>query len=270
LVVRHGAATDVGLVRDLNEDCHLAAPPVFAVADGMGGHDGGEVASDLAVRELARLGDRCFDLDTGRAAVASALDAAQRRIAAFVGEQRADGAVDFSSGTTCVVALLVEGPSGPQWLLANLGDSRIYRFAGGELTQVSVDHSLVQELVDAGNLTVEEAARHPDRNVVTRALGGLAPAVPDYFHVTLPPGARLLLCSDGISGMIDDATIARILAETPDPDLAAGRLVEAALAAGGHDNATAVVVDVVGLIDDKPDDSVQQHAGQEQKLGVLP
>ncbi|MEX0426605.1 PP2C family serine/threonine-protein phosphatase [Nocardioides sp. DS6] len=270
LVVHHGAATDVGLVRQINEDSHLAAPPVFVVADGMGGHDGGDIASEIVVQELARLADHKFDPEAGQVAITEALGLAQRRITAYVVDQQARGAHDFSSGTTCVAALLVEGSAGPQWLLANVGDSRIYRFYDGELAQVSVDHSLVQELVDAGNLTPEEAAHHPDRNVITRALGGLAPAVPDFFHAMLPPGARLLLCSDGVSGMIDDPAIAGILAESTDARDTAERLVAAAVAAGGRDNATAVVVDVVGLTDENPYDSAQQRASLEQKLGVLP
>jgi len=270
LVVHHGAATNVGRVREVNEDSHLADPPVFVVADGMGGHDGGDIASDIVVQEFARLADRSFDPDTGSAAMTAALDAAQARISAFTAGQRARGALDYQSGTTCVAALLVEGSAQPQWLLLNLGDSRIYRFFDGTLTQMSHDHSLVQELLDAGRLTPEEAAHHPDRHVITRALGGLAPAEPDFFHVVLPPEARLLLCSDGVSGMIDDSDIAEILADSTDARDTAERLVAAAVDAGGRDNATAVVVDVVGLIDENPYDSEQQRASLEQKLGVLP
>lgn len=270
LVVHHGSATDVGRVREINEDSHLAAPPVFVVADGMGGYDGGDIASDIVVQEFSKLGGERYDPDTGQDAITTALDAAQHRITTYVAEQRTRGSADFQSGTTCVAALLVDGSAGPQWLIANLGDSRIYRFYDGELSQISVDHSLVQELVDAGDLSAEEAAHHPDRNVVTRALGGLAESTPDFFHAVLPPGARLLLCSDGVSGMIDDPEIAGILAESTDARDAAERLVAAAVAAGGRDNATAVVVDVVGLVDENPYDSAQQRASLEQKLGVLP
>jgi protein phosphatase len=270
LVVHHGAATDVGRVRDMNEDSYLTEPPVFVVADGMGGHDGGDIASGIVVQELARLADRQYDPAGAVAAVSDALAAAQQRITAYAADQRSRGAVGFTSGTTCVAALVVQGSAAPQWLLVNLGDSRIYRFLAGELSQVSVDHSLVQELLDAGSLSAEEAAHHPDRNVVTRALGGLAPADPDFFHVMLPPGSRLLLCSDGVSGMLGDPEIAGILADSTDARDTAQRLVAAAVAAGGRDNATAVVVDVVGLIDENPYDSEQQRASLEKKLGVLP
>ncbi|MFT4082159.1 MAG: protein phosphatase 2C domain-containing protein [Nocardioides sp.] len=274
-LVHHGSATDVGRVRAVNEDAHLAEPPIFVVADGMGGHDGGDIASDIVIQEFARLArtgeeQRSFDAETGAAAMSAALDAAQQRITAYAAEQRARGSQDYTSGTTTAAALLVDGPGEPQWLLLNLGDSRIYRFAEGTLSQVSVDHSLVQEMVDAGRLTREQAERHPDRNVITRALGGLIPAVPDFFALTLVPGSRLLLCSDGVSGMISDAGIAEILGQRTDARDTAQRLVAAAVAAGGRDNATAVVIDVVGLTDEFPYDAARERASLEQKLGVLP
>ncbi|WP_017932879.1 PP2C family protein-serine/threonine phosphatase [Nocardioides sp. Iso805N] len=270
LVVDHGSATDVGLVREVNEDSLFAEEPVFVVADGMGGHDGGDVASGIAVQEFARLAGRSFTLDAGIDAIVEALRSADTRISEYAAGQRARGQLDFHSGTTVVAALVVEAPAGPQWLIANLGDSRIYRFFEGALTQLSVDHSLVQELVDAGTLTPEQAEKHPDRHVITRALGGVASAVPDFFHMMLPPGSRVLLCSDGVSGMIGPTAIAEILGRQGDARDAARRLVDAAVAAGGRDNATAVVVDVVGWADESPYDAVVQRQSLEQKLGVLP
>ena len=148
-----------------------------------------------------------------------------------------------------MAALLVEDDEGPKWLLANLGDSRIYRFAAGVLEQVSVDHSLVQELIDAGTITEEDAAVHPERNVITRALGNAEGVEADYFLLPLPSVERLVLCTDGVTGMIDDQTLAALLMANEDPRDAADELVKAALAAGGEDNATAVVVDVVGTDD---------------------
>jgi PPM family protein phosphatase len=169
-----------------------------------------------------------------------------------------------------VAALLAEQDGAPAWLLANLGDSRIYAVSGGELRQVSTDHSVVQELLDSGEITPAEAHTHPERHVITRALGGpmLEPA--DYFVLSLAEAERLLLCTDGISGLVDDAHIASILTQSPDPRDAADRLVAAALDAGGDDNATAVVVDVVGLVPDQPYDSDRQWASLEQKLGGVP
>lgn len=169
-----------------------------------------------------------------------------------------------------VVALLVEDHGVPKWLLANLGDSRIYRYVDTLLEQVSVDHSVVQELVDAGAITRDDAAVHPERHVITRALGTLEGVGADYFLLPLPSVERLVLCSDGITGMIDDGQLAAILAEVEDPRDAADRMVAAALAAGGEDNATAIVVDVVGLADENSYDSEQQRMSLEQKLGALP
>jgi len=265
--LHHGAATDVGLLRETNEDAYLAAPPVFVVADGMGGHENGDVASRIVVEEFAQLAEEGFDPTRGREAVAATLESSQRRIADYAapgpGPRR-------TPGTTVVAALLVEDDGAPAWLLANLGDSRIYAVAGGRLRRVSTDHSVVQELVDSGEITADEANDHPERHVITRALGGprLEPA--DYFVLPLPEAERLLLCTDGISGLVDDDRIAEILTQSPDPRDAADRLVGAALEAGGDDNATAVVVDVVGLVPDQPYDSERQRASLEQKLGALP
>jgi serine/threonine protein phosphatase PrpC len=243
--VRHGAATDVGLVRAVNEDSYLSAPPVFVVADGMGGHQGGDVASRIVVEEFARLADEGYDPRHGAEAIAVTLQGCQRRIEEYAAEQRAESGADFQAGTTAVVGLLVEDDEGAKWLVANLGDSRIYRYARGSLEQVSVDHSVIQELLDAGSITPDEAGIHPARNVITRALGGREFADADYFLLPLPAVERLLLCSDGVTGMIDDARIAEILGREGDAQDAADRLVAAAVEAGGRDNATAVVVDVV-------------------------
>jgi serine/threonine protein phosphatase PrpC len=269
--LHHGAATDVGLVREVNEDAFLAVPPVFVVADGMGGHEGGDVASAIVVEAFGRLAERGYDPRRGVEAVAETIEESQRRIGEYAELQRAQGVSSRrSAGTTVVAALLVEDDEGPTWLLANLGDSRIYRFAEGRLEQVSVDHSVVQELVDAGQITPEEVATHPERNVITRALGDAGGAQADYFVVPLAAAQRLLLCSDGVSGMVDDAVLAEILADTSDPRDAADRLVAAALAAGGEDNATAVVVDVVGWGSEGTYDSERQRASLEEKLGALP
>jgi PPM family protein phosphatase len=272
--LHYGAATDVGQVREVNEDSYLAAPPLFVVADGMGGHDGGDVASRIVVEEFARLAADGYDPIRGSQAVAETLADCHERITAYAEEQARRTGRDFQAGTTAVVALLVEddAPHGgtPNWLLANLGDSRIYRFVDGDLEQVSVDHSLVQELVDEGMLTREEMAVHPARHVVTRALGGPELEEADYFLLPLPSGERLVLCSDGVTEMIDDDEVAAILAEATDPRDAADRLVEAAVRAGGRDNATAVVVDVMGLERESGYDSERQRVSLEMKLGALP
>ena len=169
-----------------------------------------------------------------------------------------------------MVAVLVEDDEGTKWLLANLGDSRIYRVAEGRLDQVSVDHSVVQELIDAGRISAEEALVHPERHVITRALGSPGGVDPDFFLLPLASVERLLLCSDGVTGMLEDKEIEDILDSVADPRDAADTLVRAAVAAGGRDNATAVVVDVVGLVRDDSYDSERQRASLETKLGARP
>ena len=268
--LEHGAATDVGLVREVNEDSFLAAPPVFVVADGMGGHASGDVASAIVVEEFGRLAAEGYDPRRGAEVVAETLGACQDRILEFAASRSPRGGRGFYSGTTAVVALLVEDDDGPQWLLANLGDSRIYRYARGRLDQVSVDHSVVQELIDAGRITPAEAATHPERHVITRALGGPDRTEADYFVLPLSSVGRLVLCSDGITGMIGDDRMAEILGEATDPGDAADRLVEAAVGAGGRDNATAVVVDVVGLTSGNDHDSQRQRLSLDQEPGSLP
>lgn len=239
--LRFAAATDVGHVREVNEDAHLTAPPIFLVADGMGGHAGGDVASAIVVEEFGALAGTTYDADTAVLAVTGALEACQRRI-----EEHAAGGVGRAApGTTVASAVLVEGDE-PAWVVVNLGDSRVYRVLGGQLGQVSRDHSLVQELLDAGQISEDQVADHPERHVITRALGGPGLSEADVFRLGLHDLERLLLCTDGISGMVDDAEIERILTEHADPAAAARALVAAALDAGGEDNATAVVVDVVG------------------------
>lgn len=268
--VHYGAATDVGQVRRVNEDSYLTSPPVFVVADGMGGHAGGDVASAIVVEEFARLGDAVLDPETGVAAVEATLAACQARINEYAESVRGADTARWYSGTTVVAALLVEDDQGPRWLLANLGDSRAYRLVDSGLEQVSVDHSVVQELVDSGRITSAQAATHPDRHVVTRALGGPDRAEADYFLLPLDRAGRLLLCSDGVTGMLTDDEVARILGAHADPRDAADRLVAAAVEAGGHDNATAIVVDVVGLVSSTTGGPERTSVSLEEKLGALP
>jgi protein phosphatase len=266
-----GAATDIGRVREINQDAYFASAPVFVVADGMGGHRGGEVASSIVVEEFARLAHQGYDSSRGTAVVNECLAAGQRRIREYGEANRGEGEPDWYAGTTVVAALLCEDEEGPKWLLVNLGDSRIYRVHEGSLDQVSVDHSVVQELMDAGTIDEEAAAVHPERHVITRALGGPVLREPDFFLLPLTSASRIVLCSDGVSGMIDDAEIEEILRASADPRDAADRIVAAAVQAGGEDNATAVVVDVVGLAESgEPPDARATPESLEDKLGALP
>jgi len=275
--LKYGAATHVGLVRIANEDAHLVAPPVFVVADGMGGHDHGDVASAFAVEEFARLADTGIEAATVADAVSDALTAVHARIEEYDGAHHAAGELLFGAGTTAVAAVLVTDVAAPYWLVANLGDSRAYLFStgtaaqrDGELAQITVDHSLVQELVDAGTIDAADAARHPDRHIVTRALGGPVRHEPDLFRVPVEVSGRMLLCSDGVSEMLAHDDIGRILDEHEDPSVAAEQVVAAAVEAGGRDNATAVVVDVVGLTRERPRDNDVRHPSTEQETGAHP
>lgn len=243
-VTAWGAATATGR-RPGNEDAYLAAPPVFVVADGMGGHEAGEVASALAVRAFEDL--------RGRDAVEPAdLNECIERGAVQIRALRT--APGRGAGTTVAGVAVGRQGDAPCWLVLNIGDSRVYRSVDGALSQVTVDHSEVQELLDAGRLTAEEAERYPRRHVVTRAVGAFGDLVPEFW--VLPAGGRdrMLVCSDGLTGELDDATIARVLAQRPDPQVAADELVALALATGGHDNVTVLVVDghddELGVLDD--------------------
>jgi PPM family protein phosphatase len=243
LTLRWGSATDVGRVRTLNEDSLLAVPGLFVVADGMGGHAAGEVASQLAVAEFARLAER------GPVAAEDLIDTVLRAnehilvAASQHGEQ-------FGMGTTLTGVGVVGGQHGEQLAVFNVGDSRVYRFAGGQLSQLTVDHSAVQELVDAGQLTAQAARVHPRRNVVTRSLGSNPGPAPDVWLLRPVVGDRYLVCSDGLTGELEDAEIAGLLAASDDPQVTADELVRRAIAAGGHDNVTTVVMDVLDVVDE--------------------
>lgn len=238
------AATDVGLSRTVNEDAVLGAPPVFVVADGMGGHQAGDVASKLVI-------DRFGTLVEGELKPVEDVVQLLSEVNETILAEGQRSLARSGMGTTAVGLMLVDAGDRSQWLLFNIGDSRAYRWAGGTLEQLSVDHSYVQELVDAGEITVSGARTHPHRNVVTRALGSEEDAQPDLW--LRPPliGERYLLCSDGLSGEVDDTEIARVMAEGSADDVVA-LLVRRALEAGGHDNVSVLVVDVIDVDDEAP------------------
>ena len=230
-----GAATDIGAVRDHNEDALYAQPPVFVVADGMGGHAAGEVAARLAIEQFADLADAdAVDPDGVRAAVA----AANAAILAWSDEHPETAGM----GTTVTGVCLGRNDGRPAWIAFNVGDSRVYRIADGALAQVSTDHSEVQELLDGGALSPEQAKSYVRRNVVTRSLGSDPAPEPDVWVLPIVPGERFLVCSDGLSGELDDDQIADLLGAS-DPQQAAEQLLTAAVEAGGHDNVSIIVVD---------------------------
>jgi serine/threonine protein phosphatase PrpC len=237
--LRWGAATDSGRVRTANEDSVLAVAQVFAVADGMGGHAAGEVASAVAVETLARnLTDGTVTLTTVLDAIREANESVYRR---SLNEPGARG-----MGTTLtVIAPVVSDDGRDHLVVANVGDSRSYLFAEGQLRQLTRDHSYVEEMLAAGQITASEARHHPHRHVVTRALGVEPIVAIDSWLVTPEPGDRYIICSDGLVNEVPDDQIAQLLRAAPEPQRAADALVAAANAAGGRDNITVVVVDVV-------------------------
>ena len=242
LSLRYGYGTDRGLRRELNEDSFIASDPVFAVADGMGGHEAGEVASGMCVRALAGMPQ----LATGeRTATASVV---QHFLASADDSIRA--ATGSRAGTTLSGVVVVEQMGVPYWLVMNIGDSRTYRLSQGQFAQVSVDHSEVQELVDTGEITAEQATVHPRRHVVTRALGTGDDTEADYWLLPIEEGDRVMVCSDGLNGELTDDQMLGILGAVGDPQEAVDALIQAALRSGGRDNITVIVIDARNVLND--------------------
>ena len=228
----HGAATSVGRVRQVNEDSYLAVPPLFVVADGMGGHGSGDLASRIAIEEISA----CVALRPRRAeTVLTALEHANRHIIERDPANR--------MGTTVTGLAALETAGGDHLMVFNIGDSRVYRLTGHRLEQLTVDHSEVQELVLAGVITREQARTHPRRNVITRALGSDPGLIPDHWLLPAVGGDRYLICSDGLFSELPDEVILALLT-VGSPQQAAESLVAAANDAGGRDNVTVIVVDI--------------------------
>jgi len=238
IAVAYGAATDAGLRRRINEDSYIATAPLFLVADGMGGHNAGEIASATVIQEFSAFAGReSVAIDDVQAAVA----AARRRVAAL------PAGAGAGAGTTLAGVVIADIDGEGYWLALNLGDSRTYRLSDGQFEQVSVDHSVVQELVDSGQLAADAAQRDSRRNVITRAIGAGSDAEPDYWLIPAEDGDRILVCSDGLSGELDQDAIHSILLAEADPQTAATRLVHEAMVRGGRDNITAIVVDALAV-----------------------
>lgn len=231
----YGSRTEIGNVREHNEDSLTVLPPLFAVADGMGGHEAGEVASEITINTLNDLAPQSADAEAlARAVVAANLN---------VIKAPSQGVGREGMGTTLTAAILEK----ERLVIAQVGDSRAYLLHNGSLQQLTRDHSLMADMIEAGQLTEAEARVHPNRSVITRAIGSDPHMQPDLYELNVETGDRLLLCSDGICGMIEDHEIASIMRQASSAQSCADQLVEAALAAGGFDNATAVVVDVEGF-----------------------
>jgi protein phosphatase len=253
LTIRAVAQSDVGLVRQGNEDSGYAGPRLLVVADGMGGHAAGEVASAVAVEALAELdgpGPAPSDLDVQQA-LTDAIRRANERIRDLVeADPRRAG-----MGTT-VTALLWTGGG---FELAHIGDSRAYLLRDGELTQLTRDHTYVQALIDEGRISESERETHPARSLILQALGG-DEVSPDLTEVSAREGDRMLVCSDGLSGVVVAQTLRDVLAEERDPQVAAGRLIALAVQGGGPDNITAVIADISASgYEPQADDTTEAH-----------
>lgn len=235
-----GAATHVGMVRQQNEDAFVAQANVFAVADGMGGHNAGEVASALAVDGLRRAAATGFSAAEGLVAAINTANTTIHEASGGLSEQRGMGTT-----LTALVPLVAADGEPQRVVVANVGDSRIYLWRGGELKQVSADHSYVQELLSEGLITAAEARTHPRRNIVTRALGIEGDVNADSWVLPMVIGDRYVLCSDGLVDEVDDEEIAAILRASTNPQVAADHLVRVANDHGGRDNTTVVVVDII-------------------------
>lgn len=233
------AATDVGRVRSANEDALLARPPVFLVADGMGGHQRGAEASAGVVKAFEVLTEAPW---VHAPALSSVIATATEHVVSL-GETTAS-----APGSTLTGVGLSWHDSVPSWLVFNVGDSRVYKCAGGVTEQVTVDHSRFQDLLDAG-VPAAEAGRRASRNLITRAVGGGGRSTPtaDKWLIPAQTGDRLLLCSDGLTGEVTDQLISAILASSSTAREAAHALLDAALAAGGRDNVTVIVIDALAV-----------------------
>ena len=233
--ISFGSRTDIGYVRDHNEDSLIIIPPLFAVADGMGGHEAGEIASEITVKTLAELAPSHLDAEGLTAAVEAANYNVMKAPRQGIGR---DG-----MGTTLTAAML----EGERLLIAQVGDSRAYLLHKGHLQQITRDHSLMADLIEAGQITPEEARVHPNRSVITRAIGSDIHMRPDIYELNVDAGDRILLCSDGLSSMISNNAIESIMRRQSDAQHCADELVTAALENGGADNVTVVVADVPGF-----------------------
>jgi serine/threonine protein phosphatase PrpC len=233
--VRVGASSDLGLIRTNNEDGYLILPSLVAVADGMGGMEAGEVASGVALDTISRLTTE----SNGHVDLAESVQQANHAVF-----ERASSEPALNGMGTTLTALAINDR---EITLVHVGDSRAYLLRDGVLSRLTEDHTRVQRMVNQGMLTPSQAAVHPDRNVLSRAVGVREDVQADERSVEVLPNDRIMLCTDGLHGMVGEEQIAEILRTTSDPQAASKRLIEAANAGGGVDNVTAVVVDVVGV-----------------------
>ncbi|MCW3493935.1 PP2C family protein-serine/threonine phosphatase [Microbacterium sp. SSM24] len=245
------AVTDTGRRREVNQDAVFAAYPLFVVADGMGGHVGGEIASASTIDRLKAM------VEAGTVnpqAIEKALVRAVKDIASH------PEATDDGTGTTLTGVYLDTSGESAHWVTLNIGDSRVYLVREGSIIQITTDHSVVQELIASGRLSPDEAENHPYGNVITRAVGPSEGVTPDYVRLDVAQGDRFVICSDGLTKELTDYGIRHFLDENRDPAAAATAMLDAALENGGRDNITIIVLDVG--TPEEPVDDTEESAGR--------
>ena len=253
IALHYAARSDVGLVRQENQDSGYAGPHLLVVADGMGGHAAGDVASSIAIGEMVSLDGETPGADDALDLLAETLRTANSELREAVRRQP-----ELRGMGTTVTALL---RTGNKIAVAHIGDSRAYLLRDRTLTQITHDHSFVQSLIDEGRITEAEAEGHPQRSLVTRVLTGQIEDEPDLAMREAHVGDRYLLCSDGLSGFVARDTIEEILLQVQPPGVTADRLVELAMRAGAPDNVTCIIGDIVDLDKDKPPSTAQEVVG---------
>ena len=253
-----GAKSDVGRVRDGNEDSYLVQEPFFVVADGMGGHLAGDVASRIAVQTIsARAND-------GATATPDGLEKAVKEANSAIYERASSDPSLHGMGTTCTLVLVADS----EIHIAHVGDSRAYLLRDGELSQITEDHTLVGRMVKEGRLKPEEAERHPQRSIITRALGVDEHVDVDVLSIPIEENDKVLICSDGLSSMLNADAIRAALVENDDPQAAVEVLVERANEAGGEDNITAVVLSFDGGVHAFQPEAAQEHSTLTQEVAT--
>ncbi|TQN28640.1 protein phosphatase [Haloactinospora alba] len=253
IALRYAAHSDVGCLREGNEDSAYAGPHLLAVADGMGGHAGGEIASAIAISAL-----RPLDEDVPHAEdVSTSLQQAVEQANSTLAQRVRDEPWLENMGTTLTALLW----TGSRMVMIHIGDSRAYLLREGEFSQITHDHTLVQTLVDEGKITEEEVATHPQRSLLLRALDGRSEVDPDISVSEAKVGDRFLLCSDGLSGVVSESTIHETLATETNVEATARRLIDLANRGGGPDNITAVVADIVDTTNEPPPENEAAVAG---------
>ena len=244
--LRYAAATHTGLIREINEDFHTVVkqeegsglPHVFIIADGMGGHNSGEVASRLAVEYTEELLAQYEENTLKQKGIPGMVQEIIERANTKVYEKDCTDIEHIGMGTTIIMSVF----AGQRVVTGHVGDSRLYLISGGSIQKITIDHSLIEELIRNGTITRAEASNHPNKNIITKAIGSEREIQVDIYETSIRAGDKMLLCTDGLTNMVDDEEILSILVNEEDPETACKSLVGKAIEHGGTDNITVIVV----------------------------